>query len=274
MRSSAVRAHAFACAIAEPSMRGRDERQLDADAHVQRERVPARRRPHDVDVHALDANDGAAGRMHSRLRAGFDCVPDSRPQRVHGQRPVHQRLRDLLHRNQGLPGGLQRYEHELPDGLRGGDAEHLRKLVAVGALFARHGVLCAPAWLYVACGTGNRARVPSAVREHGADGAVGARCDVSGVGLAADGAMPVVLVVQPAEYHDRLSRWRQSAGRNLGPWRHLPGLELQRRHVSAAAGAAVVPLLQRRAAYGVHDYGRSTSNGRAACARWRECHRQ
>lgn len=201
MRAATVRPHAVAGVVAEPGVRGRDDRQLDADAHVQRECMPGGRRPDDVGVHALGADDGAAGCMHAGLRPGIDGVPHGRPQRVHRERAVHQRLRDLLHRNQGMPGGLQRQQHELPDGLRGGDADHLRELVAVGGLFARHGVLRDAAWLHVARRAGHSARVPGTVREHAADGTVGARRDVSGVGLAADGAVPlaaVVLVAKPA----------------------------------------------------------------------------
>ena len=108
MRAATVRPHAVAGFVAEPSVRGRDDRQLDADAHVQRERMPGRGRPDDVGVHALGADDGAAGRMHTGLRPGIDGMPHGRSQRLHRERAVHQWLRDLLHRNQGMPGRLQR----------------------------------------------------------------------------------------------------------------------------------------------------------------------
>ncbi len=274
MRAATLRPHAVAGAVAEPGMWGRDERQLDADAHMQRERVPGRRRPHHVGVRALGADDRAAGGVCAGLRARVDRVPRGRPQRLHGQRAVHELVRHLLYRDQGMPGGLQRHEHELPGGLHGGYANHVRQLVAMGRLFTRHGMLRNSAGMHVACGAHDDARVPGAVREHAADGAVGAWRDVSGLGLAADRALPVVLVAEPAEHDACLSGWRQPAGRDLGPWGHVSGLDLQRRHVPAAAGPHAVPVLQRRAASQLHEHGGSAADGWSAGPRRRSRQRQ
>jgi hypothetical protein len=247
---------------------------LGADAHVQRERVPGRRRPHGMDVHAVDADDGTAGGVCAGLRARVDRVPRGRPQRLHGQRAVHELVRHLLYRDQGMPGWLQRHEHVLPNGLHGGYTDHVRELVAVGRLFTRHGMLRNAAGMHLACGARDGARVPGAVREHAANRAVGAWRDVSGLGLAADRAVPVVLVGESAEHNACLSGRRKPAGRNLGPWGRVSGLDLQRWHVPAAARAHSLPVLQRPREYLVHVHCRTTAHGWSARPGGRERHRQ
>lgn len=274
MRAATVRPHAVAGVVAESGVRGRDDRQLDADAHVQRECMPGRRRTHHVVVHALDANDSAAGRMHAGLRAGFNGVPDGRPQRLLGQRAVYEHVRNVLHRGEGVPGGLQRQQHELPHRLHRSDAFDVRDLVAVECVHAGQRLRGRAAGVLVADGASDHADVPCTVREHAADGAVGPWRDVSGMDLAADRAVPVaavVLVADTAQHRACVPRWERPAGRYVGAWHHLPGLGVQRRDLPAA-GTNAVPLLQWRTARLLHEHGGSAADGRSAGPR--RCGRQ
>jgi len=70
-----LRPHAVASVIAEPSVRGRHDRQLDADTDVLRKRVPGGRRSYDVDLHAVDANECAAERLLAGVRTRVERVP-------------------------------------------------------------------------------------------------------------------------------------------------------------------------------------------------------
>lgn len=167
----------------------------------------------------------------ARLPAGVDGVPARGPQRLHRQRTVHQRVRKVLHRDQGVPGGLQRHEHVLQDGLHRSDAIDVRELVAVERVHAGQRLHGGSACLHLAVRADSHPRVPRAVREHTADRSVDSRCNVPRLDLAADRFVSVaalVFVAESAKCHACVLRWRKRAGRHVDSWRDVSGVGLQR----------------------------------------------
>jgi len=233
--TSALRPHAEPDHHAVRRMPGEPDG-LAAIAHLFGKRVRPGGRSHILDVRRMDARDRAAQLLAARVPATaskLHCCD----RRLYGVRRVHRcGSHVFLHGNESVPFGVQRLEHELQEHVARRSGRRVRYVGSVAGFHARVRVYGQSAELYVA-DRADRADVPCTVREHAADGAVGPRRDVSGLGLAADRSLPVVLMAEPAEHDACVSVGRKSNGRHLGSRGDVSELVVQRRRVRATATA-------------------------------------